>query len=76
MFIKTQLKKKEKHLHPCTNCDKLFEYKSKLNEHLVIHNEKIMYSCPKCYRNISRKINFDRHVLKCKAFLPTNRKYF
>ena len=59
-----------KPLYPCPACQKVFNYKSKLEEHFVIH-EKHYHCCTKCDHRFKRKDHYEAHMKKCNAVIPT-----
>ena len=71
--FKTSCKKsKESTTYPCEACDKVFRYKSKLEEHSKCHNRP-KYYCTNCDKDIKRHDHYEKHIKNCtdENFAPT-----
>ena len=51
----------------CATCNKVFQYQSKLKEHMKVHNIWNMFTCMYCSKNMKSEPNFNRHIISCSS---------
>ena len=54
---------KAKKVFQCQTCGKMFSFKTKLEEHAIIHTGEKPYSCSVCGKRFNRKWNMKAHKI-------------
>eukprot|EP00948_MAST-09A_sp_MAST-9A-sp1_P002537 g2537.t1 len=58
----TTKKKREKKVHKCLICGKIFSRKHDFTRHMSVHKGEKKYKCPRCPKKFNRKYNLTVHL--------------